>query len=162
MRWSRALQAQQHELERQRITDNLKKGLKQRPEKEELVERNILPDSTAAPALQGQQKELAKHMRKNSLEKQLANRPRPEELIREGILEGELLEPFIVVLCAASWVDVLTCMIFQRMRIHWPRLDGRKSKNKLYSELGKGRSLLIPTFHVDFAESIFMLEHTPL
>ena len=37
----RALQASQHELERQRITDNLKKNLAQRPEKEQLVERKL-------------------------------------------------------------------------------------------------------------------------
>jgi hypothetical protein len=36
----------------------LKKGLAKRPEKEELVERNILPESTASPALQEKQKEL--------------------------------------------------------------------------------------------------------
>ena len=40
-----ALQARQAELERQRITDNLKKGLAKRPEKEELVEKHILADS---------------------------------------------------------------------------------------------------------------------
>ena len=77
------------ELERQRITDNLRKGLEKRPEKEELVEKNILPDSTAAPALQEKQKELEKHMRADSLEKGLQNRPRPEELVKEGILNGE-------------------------------------------------------------------------
>jgi len=38
-----ALQARQAELERQRITDNLKKGLSKRPEKEELVERASNP-----------------------------------------------------------------------------------------------------------------------
>ncbi|KAF2223422.1 hypothetical protein BDZ85DRAFT_261543 [Elsinoe ampelina] len=82
-----ALQAQQAELERQRITDNLKKNLSHRPEKEELVERNILPDSIAAPALQGKEKELQKHMRANSLEKHLQNRPDPNTLVKEGILE---------------------------------------------------------------------------
>jgi hypothetical protein len=38
-----ALQAKAAELERQRITDNLKKGLTKRPEKEELVERTSKP-----------------------------------------------------------------------------------------------------------------------
>lgn len=37
-----ALQARQAELERQRITDNLKKGLQKRPEKGELVDRKSL------------------------------------------------------------------------------------------------------------------------
>jgi hypothetical protein len=35
----RALQQVQQELERQKITDSLKKGLEQRPGREELVER---------------------------------------------------------------------------------------------------------------------------
>jgi hypothetical protein len=39
----RALQATQHELERQQAIDSLKKGLDRRPEKEELVERT--PDA---------------------------------------------------------------------------------------------------------------------
>ena len=107
-----ALQARQAELERQRITDNLKKvlhytddmylrgvlgmveltvrqGLSKRPEKDELVDRNILPDSTAAPALQEKQRELEKHMRANSLEKQLQSRPGKDELVKGGILNGE-------------------------------------------------------------------------
>ena len=35
----RSLQAKQLELERQQATDNLRKGLEKRPEKEELIER---------------------------------------------------------------------------------------------------------------------------
>ena len=65
-------------------------GLSNRPEKDELVQKNILPDSTAAPALQEKQKELSKHMRANSLEKSLQNRPKPEDLVKEGILKGVL------------------------------------------------------------------------
>jgi RPEL repeat len=84
-----ALQAAQHDLERQKITDNLKKGLEHRPHRESLIERNILPDSTAAPALQAHQRELEKHMRADSLEKQLQGRPKPEDLVKKGILEGE-------------------------------------------------------------------------
>ena len=83
------MQAKQAELERQRITDNLKKGLSSRPEKDDLVQKNILPDSTVAPALQEKQKELEKHMRANSLEKNLQNRPKPEELVKEGILKED-------------------------------------------------------------------------
>lgn len=67
----------------------MKKGLSKRPEKEELVGRNILPHSSAAPALQEKQKELEKHMRADSLEKALEGRPGKEELVREGILKGE-------------------------------------------------------------------------
>lgn len=84
-----ALQAKALELERQRATDNLKKGLSSRPDRAELVDRNILPNSTAAPALQGHQKELDMHMRADSLEKGLQNRPSPEELVKKGILDED-------------------------------------------------------------------------
>lgn len=112
--FSRALQATALDLERQRATDSLKKGLGKRPEREELVESmflseangccyvqifvlidptifpgNILPDSKAAPALQGQQKELEKHMRADSLEQKIQQRPKPEELVKEGILGAD-------------------------------------------------------------------------
>jgi hypothetical protein len=85
----RALQAAQQELERQRITDNLKKGMEHRPDRDELVARNVLPDSNAAPALQAHQKELERHMRADSLEKKLHNRPKPDELVKGGILEAD-------------------------------------------------------------------------
>lgn len=68
-------------------------GLSHRPEKESLVQRNILPDSSAAPGIQGQQKELEKHMRADSLEKHLQARPEKEALLKEGILKGMLTAP---------------------------------------------------------------------
>ncbi|KKK19403.1 hypothetical protein ARAM_004271 [Aspergillus rambellii] len=37
-----SIQAMQQKLDRQRASDNLKKNLEQRPDREELVERNIL------------------------------------------------------------------------------------------------------------------------
>jgi hypothetical protein len=67
----------------------LNKAIASRPEKDELVERNILPDSTVAPSLQNHQRELAAAMRRDSIEKHLQTRPSPAELIKEGILEGE-------------------------------------------------------------------------
>ena len=85
---SRALQAQQQELQRHKLTDSLNKAIASRPEKDELVERNILPDSTAAPALQNHQRELAAAMRRDSIEKHLQTRPLPADLIKDGILEG--------------------------------------------------------------------------
>jgi len=85
----RALQAKALELERQRATDNLKKGLAHRPEREELIERNILPDSGAAPALLQNQRELQRHMRADSLDQKIQSRPKPEELVAKGILDKE-------------------------------------------------------------------------
>ncbi|KAL8979094.1 MAG: hypothetical protein Q9205_005489 [Flavoplaca limonia] len=103
-----ALQSAAQDLERQRATDSLKKGLEKRPERDELIERmpldylppspvviadsrigNILPDSNAAPGIQGQQKELEKHMRADSLEEKMKHRPKPEELIKDGILQAD-------------------------------------------------------------------------
>ncbi|RDW73368.1 RPEL repeat protein [Coleophoma cylindrospora] len=85
----RALQSAAHELERQRASDSLKKGLEKRPQREDLVERNILLDSTAAPGIQGQQKELEKHMRADTLNEKIAHRPNPADLVKEGVLHED-------------------------------------------------------------------------
>jgi hypothetical protein len=63
--------------------------MEHRPDRDELVARNVLPDSNAAPALQAHQKELERHMRADSLEKKLHNRPKPDELVKGGILEAD-------------------------------------------------------------------------
>ncbi|KAL1613640.1 hypothetical protein SLS54_010394 [Diplodia seriata] len=81
-----ALQQKQLELERQKVSDNLKKGLAHRPERDELVERHILPDSNAAPALQAHQIELERNMKADNLESALKSRPAPDELVNKGIL----------------------------------------------------------------------------
>lgn len=83
----RSLQAKQLELERAQATDSLRKHLEKRPERDELVERNILPDSSAAPGIQANQKSLEKHMRADSLDQKLQRRPTAEQLVKEGILE---------------------------------------------------------------------------
>lgn len=103
------MQAKQHELERQQQSDNLRKHLEKRPDREELVERktsqsavnitkqalnelvlgNILPESTAAPALLANQRSLEKHMRADSLEQKIQQRPKPDQLVKEGILEAD-------------------------------------------------------------------------
>ncbi|KAJ9150213.1 hypothetical protein NKR23_g3820 [Pleurostoma richardsiae] len=69
--------------------NSLEQHLMNRPNRAELVERNILPASTAAPSLQAQQKELEKHMRADSLNEKIAHRPTPEELIKKGVLAPE-------------------------------------------------------------------------
>ncbi|KAK5275209.1 hypothetical protein LTR40_013433, partial [Exophiala xenobiotica] len=84
-----SLQAKQLELERQQHYDSLKKNLEKRPDREELIERNILPESTAAPALLATQRSLEKHMRADSLEQKIQQRPKPDQLVKEGILEAD-------------------------------------------------------------------------
>lgn len=73
--------------------NSLENHLLHRPERQELVDKNILPASTAAPGLQAQQKELQKHMRADSLNEKIAHRPSPEELIKEGVLHDDPRSP---------------------------------------------------------------------
>jgi hypothetical protein len=73
--------------------NSLENHLLHRPERQELVDRNILPASTAAPGLQAQQKELQKHMRADSLNEKIAHRPSPETLIKEGVLHDDPRSP---------------------------------------------------------------------
>jgi len=112
---SRALQAQQQELQRHKLTDSLNKAIASRPEKDELVERNILPDSTAAPALQNHQRELAAAMRRDSIEKHLQTRPSPAELIKEGILEGSCIP--------ITYMSYFKLILVQPTRTPWMDLD---------------------------------------
>ncbi|KAI1761153.1 hypothetical protein GGR53DRAFT_506521 [Hypoxylon sp. FL1150] len=69
--------------------NSLEQHLQHRPERSELVDKNILPASTAAPGLQEKQKELEKHMRADSLNDKISHRPSPEKLIKEGVLHED-------------------------------------------------------------------------
>jgi len=69
--------------------NSLENHLKHRPDRSELIEKNILPASNAAPAIQAQQKELEKHMKADTLNEKIAHRPSPEELIKEGVLHED-------------------------------------------------------------------------
>lgn len=73
--------------------NSLAKHLEHRPDRAELVEKNILPASTAAPGLQAHQKELEKHMRQDSLNEKIAHRPNPEELVKKGVLPEDPRSP---------------------------------------------------------------------
>ncbi|KAI1131876.1 hypothetical protein F5Y10DRAFT_232760 [Nemania abortiva] len=72
---------------------SLEQHLKQRPDRTELVDKNILPESTAAPSLQEKQKELAKHMRADSLNEKISHRPSPEQLLKNGVLHDDPRSP---------------------------------------------------------------------
>ncbi|ROT39958.1 hypothetical protein SODALDRAFT_323249 [Sodiomyces alkalinus F11] len=69
--------------------NSIEHHLLHRPAREELVQKNILPDSTAAPSLQAQQKDLAKHMRADSLSDKISHRPSPETLLEKGVLHED-------------------------------------------------------------------------
>ncbi|KAI0371134.1 hypothetical protein BV20DRAFT_918536, partial [Pilatotrama ljubarskyi] len=64
----------------------LEKSLAQRPDKHDLIERNILKDDSVAPALQAAKEKLQRSQLEDRLEHALQARPKPEELIKEGIL----------------------------------------------------------------------------
>ncbi|KAM0245574.1 hypothetical protein ACHAQJ_010529 [Trichoderma viride] len=73
--------------------NSLSNYLKHRPERSELVEKNILPDSTAAPGLLASQKELQKHMLGDKLNDKISHRPDPDTLIKEGLLREDPRSP---------------------------------------------------------------------
>jgi len=73
--------------------NSLEQHLMHRPERSELIEKNILPASTAAPSIQAQQKELAKHMRMDTLNEKISHRPQPEKLLHDGVLREDPREP---------------------------------------------------------------------
>ncbi|KAI0745480.1 hypothetical protein C8Q76DRAFT_703796 [Earliella scabrosa] len=64
----------------------LEKNLAHRPDKHELIERNILKDDSVAPALQAAKEKLQRSQLEDKLEHALQARPKPEELVKEGIL----------------------------------------------------------------------------
>ncbi|KAK4187818.1 hypothetical protein QBC35DRAFT_220639 [Podospora australis] len=73
--------------------NSLEHHLAHRPERQELVDRNILPASTAAPGIQAQQRELEKHMRADSLNEKIAHRPAPETVLEKHILHEDPRSP---------------------------------------------------------------------
>ncbi|KAF9876914.1 hypothetical protein CkaCkLH20_05760 [Colletotrichum karsti] len=69
--------------------NSLEAHLQHRPDRAELVEKNILPASNAAPSLIAHQKELEMHMRADTLNDKLSHRPDPEKLVAEGVLKED-------------------------------------------------------------------------
>ncbi|KDQ21686.1 hypothetical protein BOTBODRAFT_99576, partial [Botryobasidium botryosum FD-172 SS1] len=69
----------------------LERSLQERPDRKDLVDKNILKDTNVSPALQGRQAELERARLQDKLDQALQHRPKPEELIQQGILEGESL-----------------------------------------------------------------------
>ncbi|KAG0151168.1 hypothetical protein CROQUDRAFT_570741 [Cronartium quercuum f. sp. fusiforme G11] len=62
--------------------------LAHRPDKSELVEKNVLKPGNLDPSLQAKQIELAKNQLEDKLNAALSHRPKPAELVKEGILAG--------------------------------------------------------------------------
>ncbi|KAJ4498306.1 hypothetical protein C8R41DRAFT_878000 [Lentinula lateritia] len=74
----------------QETVNKLEKRLSQRPEKTDLVDRNILKDDKGiAPSLVAAKEKLQRSQLEDKLGQALQQRPKPEELVKEGILLGE-------------------------------------------------------------------------
>jgi len=67
----------------------LEKQLSARPEKNQLVDRNILKEDTVAPALQAVKEKLQRSQLEDKLDHALQQRPTAEELVKEGILKED-------------------------------------------------------------------------
>lgn len=72
--------------ERTHRRDSLEKHLQHRPEQQDLKNRHILLDSSAAPSLQQAQHDLERQQASDNLKKGLASRPEKENLIERNIL----------------------------------------------------------------------------
>jgi len=71
----------------------LDKALGERPDKSDLVDRNILKDDKIAPALQAAREQLQRSQLQDKLDHALQNRPKPAELVKEGILQDDEVPP---------------------------------------------------------------------
>ncbi|KAA1472777.1 hypothetical protein DENSPDRAFT_839140 [Dentipellis sp. KUC8613] len=67
----------------------LEKHIGQRPDKQELQERNILKQDNVAPALQAAKEKLQRSQLEDKLDQKLQQRPKPEELVKDGILSAD-------------------------------------------------------------------------
>ncbi|KAF9646576.1 hypothetical protein BDM02DRAFT_3099557, partial [Thelephora ganbajun] len=72
----------------QDTVDKLDKAISHRPEKQELVERNILKDDKVAPALQAAKEQLQRAQLEDKIDHGLQHRPKADELVKKGILQG--------------------------------------------------------------------------
>jgi len=71
----------------------LEKAIESRPDQRELVDRNILKDTTVAPSLQAARDRLQRSQLEDKLEGDLQLRPKPEELVKRGILNEDEAPP---------------------------------------------------------------------
>lgn len=72
----------------------LEKRLSERPDKNELVERNILKDGkSVSPRLIATREKLERSRLEDKLVHALQQRPKPDELVKSGILTEEEIPP---------------------------------------------------------------------
>ncbi|PBP27549.1 RPEL repeat protein [Diplocarpon rosae] len=76
--------------------NSLEKHLQRRPDPQELKDRHILLDTTAAPALQSAAHDFERQRATDSLKKGLEKRPQREDLVERNILPDSTAAPSIV------------------------------------------------------------------
>jgi len=76
--------------------NSLEKHLQHRPDEQDLKDRHILLDTTAAPALQARQAELERQKITDNLKKGLAKRPEKDDLVSKNILPDSTAAPAIL------------------------------------------------------------------
>ncbi|KAM7386545.1 hypothetical protein PAMA_009246 [Pampus argenteus] len=83
---SAAFHEQRRCLERARTEDYLKRKIRSRPERSELIRMHILEETSAEPSLQAKQMQLKKARLADGLNNMISHRPGPMELIHKNIL----------------------------------------------------------------------------
>ncbi|XP_078286962.1 myocardin-related transcription factor A-like isoform X1 [Rhinoraja longicauda] len=81
-----AFHEQRRSLERARTEDYLKRKIRLRPERAELVRMHILEETSAEPSLQATQMKLKRARLADDLNEKIAQRPGPMELVEKNIL----------------------------------------------------------------------------
>ncbi|KAK2767728.1 hypothetical protein FQN54_003886 [Arachnomyces sp. PD_36] len=76
--------------------NSLEKHLQHRPAPQDLKERHILLDTSAAPSLQAAQHDLARQKASDSLKKHLEKRPDREMLVERNILPSSNAAPALL------------------------------------------------------------------
>ncbi|XP_060946246.1 myocardin-related transcription factor A-like [Limanda limanda] len=83
---SAAFHEQRRSLERARTEDYLKRKIRSRPERTELIRMHILEETSAEPSLQVKQLQLKRARLADDLNDKISHRPGPMELIHKNIL----------------------------------------------------------------------------
>uniref|UniRef100_A0A3Q0SXZ6 Myocardin related transcription factor Ab n=1 Tax=Amphilophus citrinellus TaxID=61819 RepID=A0A3Q0SXZ6_AMPCI len=81
-----AFHEQRRSLERARTEDYLKRKIRSRPERSELVRMHILEETSAEPSLQAKQLQLKRARLADDLNDKISHRPGPIELVHKNIL----------------------------------------------------------------------------
>ncbi|XP_030263853.1 myocardin-related transcription factor A-like isoform X4 [Sparus aurata] len=83
---SASFHEQRRSLERARTEDYLKRKIRSRPERSELIRMHILEETSAEPSLQAKQLQLKRARLADDLNDKISHRPGPMELIHKNIL----------------------------------------------------------------------------